>query len=101
MQILQVVRTSTGYELYCEMCNSTFLEDFVKNHIKEFAEAHRHIHTRSGLDTPDLPDNLDGKIHDYIEISRDVDYRIEQLSTGLPTVITLVSPSKMNIYPQK
>lgn len=101
MQTLQIVRTNTGYELYCDMCDSVFLEDFVKNHIKEFLEAHRHIHTRSRLDTPDLPENLDRNPYDHIEISRDVEYRTEQLSTGLPTIITLISPSKMNIYPQK
>ena len=99
MQILTIVRTQYGKTLYCETCDSEFFEDFVLNHTESFLEAHRHIHTRSRLDTPDIPDTEDKT--NTIEISRDIEYRTEQLSTGLPVKIPLISPSKVTIYPQK
>ena len=99
MQQLTLVKTQYGQTLYCDMCDTEFMKEFVLEHTQTFLEAHRHIHTRSRLDTPDIPDTKDRT--NTVEISRDIDYRTEQLSTGLPTTIPLISPSKVKIYPQK
>lgn len=99
MQILTIVRTQYGQTLYCDMCDTEFMKEFVLDHTESFLEAHRHIHTRARLDTPDIPDTEDKT--NTIEISRNIKYRTEQLSTGLPVKIPLISPSKVNIYPQK
>jgi len=99
MQQLTLVRTQYGKTLYCDMCKTEFMTEFVIKHTDSFLEAHRHIHKRTRLDTPDIPDTEDKT--NTIEISRDIEYRTEQLSTGLPTTIPLISPSKVKIYPQK
>lgn len=99
MQQLTIVRTQYGKTLYCDMCDTEFFEDFVIQHTQTFLEAHRHIHKRSRLDTPDIPDTEDKT--NTIEISRDIDYRTEKLSTGLTIKIPLISPSKVTIYTQK
>ena len=99
MQQLILVRTQYRETLYCETCDTEFMKEFVLEHTQTFLEAHRHIHTRARLDTPDIPDTEDKT--NTIEISRDIEYRTEQLSTGLPVKIPLISPSKVVIYPQK
>ena len=99
MQTLTVIHTHYGKAFYCQTCDTEFLKEFVIEHTESFLEAHRHIHTRSRLDTPDIPDTEDRT--NTVEISRDIWYRTEQLSTGLPVKIPLISASKVNIYPHK
>ena len=99
MQTLILVKTQYRETLYCDMCDTEFMKEFVIKHTDSFLEAHRYIHRRSGLDTPDIPDT-ENKTN-TIEISRDIEYRTEQLSTGLPIKIPLISSSKVTIYPQK
>lgn len=81
MQELIVVKTHDGYELYCDMCDSIFSEQFVREHMSTFCDMHRHIHKQMSLDTPDLPDNLDSYPQDYVELSTEN----TKLCTGLST----------------
>lgn len=62
-------------ELYCDMCDILFKQDFVNNNINNFQDIHRSIHKRMSLDTPDLPDILSdsmGYPQDYLELSTDL-----------------------------
>jgi hypothetical protein len=75
MQVLTYTRTHDGFELYCDICDMMFVEEFVKSDIKAFADIHRSIHKRMNLDTPDLPDTLSDSIgypQDYIEFSTEL-----------------------------
>jgi hypothetical protein len=59
MQRLLVVRRDSGSELYCDMCDSLFSEQFVKEHTQTFLDIHRDMHRQMSLNTPDLSENLD------------------------------------------
>jgi hypothetical protein len=57
MQRLFYVKTLSGMELYCDMCDTLFKQDFVNNNINTFQDIHRSIHKKLNLDTPDLDEN--------------------------------------------
>jgi len=72
MQILLYVKTQDGFELYCEMCDSLYSQEYVNSYTKHFMDIHRYIHNKLGLDTPDLPENTESYPQEYIKLSTEI-----------------------------